>query len=98
MLKEKIITKISTNKLTFHPTGVSFNVTVINNSDDFATFQVELLADVVKDLNHSWYKISPEVCTKKPPGDSTEFSIFISKIPIQGFVGLMTLTVRVFSL
>ncbi len=98
MLKEKIITKISTNQVTFHPTGVSFNVTVINNSDDFATFQVELLADIVKDLNHSWYKISPEVCTKKPPGDSTEFSVFISNIPIQGFVGLMTLTVRVFSL
>ena len=67
MLKEKIITKISTNKLTFQPGGVSFDVTVINNSDDFATFQVELLADVAKpDSDSNWYKISPEVCTKKP--------------------------------
>lgn len=99
MLKEKITTKISTNKLTFQPGGVSFDVTVINNSDDFATFQVELLADVAKpDSNSNWYRIFPEVCTKKPPGDSTTFSVFISKIPRQGFVGLMTLTVRVFSL
>ena len=99
MLKEKIITKISTNKLTFQPGGVSFDVTVINNSDDFATFQVELLADVAKpDSDSNWYKISPEVCTKKPPGDSTKFSVFISTIPRQGFAGLMTLTVRVFSL
>ena len=99
MLKEKIITKISTNKLTFQPGGVSFDVTVINNSDDFATFQVELLADVAKpDSNSNWYMISPEVCTKKPPGDSTKFSVFISRVPRQGFVGLMTLTVRVFSL
>ncbi len=99
MLKEKIITKISTNKLTFQPGGVSFDVTVINNSDDFATFQVELLADVAKpESNSNWYKISPEVCTKKPPGDLTKFSVFISRIPRQGFAGLMTLTVRVFSL
>ena len=95
MLKEKIATQISTNQLTLQPEGVSFDVTVVNNSDDFATFQVELLADVAKrGGNDNWYKISPDVCTKQPPGDSTRFSIQIHDVPVRGFVGLMTLTVR----
>ena len=99
MLKEKIATKISANQLTLQPEGTSFDVTVVNNSDDFATFQVELLADIAKNTNRDdWYKISPDVCTKKPPGDSTRFSINIHDVPRRGFVGLMTLTVRVFSL
>lgn len=101
MLKsqEKISTKIDTNQLEFQPGGVSFDVTVVNNSDDFATFQVELIADIAKgNIQDDWYKISPDVCTKKPPGDSTKFSIRIIDIPKRGFAGVMTLTVRVFSL
>ncbi|MGD1873314.1 MAG: hypothetical protein ACFB02_09710 [Mastigocoleus sp.] len=99
MLKEKIATKISANHLTLKPGGTSFDVTVVNNSDDFATFQVELLADIAKNsVGDDWYTISPDVCTKKPPGDSTRFSVHIHDVPRRGFVGLMTLTVRVFSL
>ncbi len=98
-IKEKILTKIDTTQLEFKPEGVSFDVTVINNSDNFATFQVEVLADIAKgNFQADWYKISPDVCTKKPPGDSTKFSIRIIDIPKRGFAGVMTLTVRVFSL
>ncbi|AFZ01383.1 hypothetical protein [Calothrix sp. PCC 6303] len=97
--KEKILTKIDTNQLEFKLGGVSFDVTVINNSDGFATFQVELLADIAKgNISDDWYRISPDVCTKKPPGDSTTFTIRIIDIPKRGFAGVMTLTVRVFSL
>ncbi|BAZ41866.1 hypothetical protein NIES4101_78340 [Calothrix sp. NIES-4101] len=97
--KDKILTKIDTNQLQYQQDGVSFDVIVINNSDDFATFQVELLADIAKgNIHDDWYTISPDVCTKKPPGDSTTFSIRIIDIPKRGFAGVMTLTVRVFSL
>ena len=97
--KEKILTEIDITQLDFKPEGVSFDVTVVNNSDDFATFQVELLADIAKgNIHDEWYQISPDVCTKKPPGDSTIFSIRIIDIPKRGFAGVMTLTVRVFSL
>lgn len=100
MLLEQIGTQISTKEITFQPGGkpVSFGVTVVNNSPQFATFQVELLAAGAKAGGSSnWYSISPEVCTKKPPGDVTHFTIHILDTPRQGFTGLMTLTVRVFS-
>ncbi len=97
--KNKILTEIDVKELEFKLGGVSFDVKVINNSDDFATFQVELLADIAKgNIHDDWYKISPDVCTKKPPGDSTIFTIQIIDIPKRGFAGVMTLTVRVFSL
>lgn len=101
MLKELITTQISTKEIIFKPGGkpVSFDVTVVNSSDQFATFQVELLAAGAKTgKSAGWYTISPEVCTKKPPGDSTQFSIRIIDSPKPGFTGLMTVTVRVFSL
>ncbi|MEH1782786.1 MAG: hypothetical protein V7K67_32060 [Nostoc sp.] len=101
MLNQLITTQISTKEITFEPGGepVSFDVNVVNNSDHFATFQVELLAAGAKTGKSSnWYNISPEVCTKKPPGDSTQFSIRIIDSPKPGFTGLMTVTVRVFSL
>ena len=101
MLNQLITTQISTKEITFEPGGepVSFDVNVVNNSDHFATFQVELLAAGAKTgKNSNWYNISPEVCTKKPPGDSTQFSIRIIDSPKPGFTGLMSVTVRVFSL
>lgn len=100
MLKEYILTDISTKDITYEPGGspVSFDVTVINNSDQFATFQVELLAAGTSSRSTNWYTILPEVCTKKPPGDVTLFSISIIDTPKAGFTGLIKLTVRVFSL
>lgn len=101
MLKEYILTQISTKEITFEPEGspASFDITVVNNSEQFATFQVELLAAGAKSgRSANWYNISPDVCTKKPPGDSTTFSVEITDVPKPGFTGLIKLTVRVFSL
>ena len=101
MLKEYILTQISTKEITFEPGGspASFDITVVNNSEQFATFQVELLAaGAVAGRSANWYSISPDVCTKKPPGDSTTFTVQITDVPKPGFTGLIKLTVRVFSL
>ncbi|XGW00347.1 MAG: hypothetical protein ACAF41_15600 [Leptolyngbya sp. BL-A-14] len=96
-----ISTQLSTRELTFQAGGapVFFDVIVTNHSDQFATFQVEVLAAGIESgSTHRWYKLSPEVCTKKPPGDSTRFTVQLFNTPRPGYAGLMKLTVRVFSL
>jgi hypothetical protein len=50
------------------------------------------------DPGFAWYSLSPGVSAKKPPGDSTKFYVAIADTPVPGFVGIMNLTVRVFSL
>lgn len=100
MTNNTIGTQLSTKELTFKPGGTpaTFEVTVVNESDRFASFQLEVIA-AGADVNRSadWYVISPEVSTKKPPGDFTQFQIAIVDTPVPGFVGQMNLTVRVFS-
>ena len=96
-----ISTQLSTRELTFQPGGslAAFDITVTNNSDQFATFQVEVLAAGTETSpTYRWYALSPEVCTKKPPGDSTRFTVQIFNTPRPGYIGLIKLTVRVFSL
>ncbi|MBW4472516.1 MAG: hypothetical protein KME45_19405 [Stenomitos rutilans HA7619-LM2] len=96
-----ISTQLSTRELTFRAGGapVFFDVMVTNHSDRFATFQVEVLAAGIESSStHRWYKLSPEICTKKPPGDSTRFTVQLFNPPRPGYAGLMKLTVRVFSL
>jgi FOG: WD40 repeat len=96
-----ITTDISTTELTFKPgqSAVSFEINAINYSDRFASFQVEVLAaGTDENLAPNWYILSPEICTKKPPGDSTQFLVKIIDTPLPGFVGQMNLTVRVFSI
>ncbi len=96
-----ITTEISTTELTFKPgeSAVSFEINAINYSDRFASFQVEVLAaGTDENLAPNWYILSPEICTKKPPGDSTQFLVKIIDSPLPGFVGQMNLTVRVFSI
>ena len=96
-----ITTDISTTELTFKPgeSAVSFEINAINYSDRFASFQVEVLAaGTDENLAPNWYILSPEICTKKPPGDSTQFLVKIIDSPLPGFVGQMNLTVRVFSI
>ncbi len=102
MSKALIATNVSTQAVKFKPGGTpaSFHVTVVNESDQFATFQLEVLAPGAAEMESGshWYTLSPEVCAKKPPGDSTEFFVVINSSPVPGFVGTMNLTVRVFSL
>jgi WD domain, G-beta repeat len=100
MEKREISATLSEQALTFRPGGpaVSFDVTVINESDRFASFQLELIAPGSdRNLVPQWYTLSPEVSTKKPPGDRTQFKVVITNAPILGFIGTMNLTVRIFS-
>jgi hypothetical protein len=74
-----ISTQISQKDLRFQPGGqpVSFEVKVINTSEQFATFQVKVLAAGVEaTAGDYWYRLAPEVSAKTPPGDSTSFSMF----------------------
>lgn len=77
----------------------SFDVTVINESDKFASFHVELIApgvDEAAELN--WYKISPEISTKKPPSSKTTFHVAITKAPIPAYDTTVDLILKVFSI
>ncbi len=95
-----IETNISTPELIFKPGGdfVSFEVSVINNSERFASFQIELIAPGAADNDFRWYTLSPEISSKKPPGDKTHFHVTIIDSPLPGFVGTINLTVRIFSI
>lgn len=75
-----------------------FVVVVVNQSDRFATFQLDLFAPGNEDSANAWYDLTPEIASKKPPGDRTEFHVSILGSPIPGFAGLVNLTVRVTSL
>ncbi|NEO26605.1 MAG: hypothetical protein F6K03_06840 [Kamptonema sp. SIO4C4] len=100
MAVNTIHTEIFPKELSFKPGGepAYVTITVVNDSDRFAGFQVDVSAAGADDhSNKNWYTISPEVSTKKPPGDRTEFQVRIHDSPIPGFVGLMNLTVRIFS-
>ncbi|MGB0561795.1 MAG: hypothetical protein ACPGVO_08325 [Spirulinaceae cyanobacterium] len=101
MLENAIGTEITPTELDFQPGGppATFEVWVVNESDRFAGFQIEVqAAGADSNYNADWYRISPEVSTKNPPGDSTLFQVALIDNPVPGFVGMMNLTVRVFSL
>ncbi|MGB3650716.1 MAG: hypothetical protein WBA41_05830, partial [Rivularia sp. (in: cyanobacteria)] len=91
---------LSTQSLIFRPTKppVSFEVTVNNDSDRFANFQLEVEASGEKrSSEYRWYRLEPEIAAAQPHGSSTKFQVFIFNTPIPGFVGTVNLTVRVFS-
>ena len=73
---------------------------VENQSDSFAACQMEVwAAGVEAGASPTWYQQAPDMSAKIPPGDRTEFSVTVLDVPPVrgGFVGSMTLTVRVFS-
>jgi WD40 repeat protein len=75
-----------------------FDITVVNESKEFTSFQIELStpgADANSNLK--WYTLDPEVCVKKPPGASTKFHVVITKSPIQVYDTTIDLTLKVFS-
>jgi len=78
----------------------SFPVVVINDSNQFASFQIELIAAGAdtQEIGYEWYTISPDVSVKIPPGDLVEFVVAIVETPIAGFSGIMNITVRAFSI
>ena len=101
MAKDLIRISVPTQLVRFCPgqSLATFSVEVVNESEQFATFQLEVTAPGADPaLGASWYKLLPDVSTKQPPGDYTKFEVTLVEVPIPGFVGTMTLTVRVFSL
>lgn len=99
MLASSVIdASLTTQNITFRPGGpsVSFGVSVINRSDRFASFQLEIQAAGAGDQSN-WYRLSPNVSTAKPPGDRTDFQVEILDSPLPNFVGIVNLTVRVSS-
>lgn len=101
MARHLINASISTQVLKFKPgeAPAVFEVTVINDSNLFATFQLEVLAPGADpNAGTDWYSCYPQVSTKKPPGDRTQFQIAIRDTPVPAFAGTINLTVRVFSL
>lgn len=75
-----------------------FDVIVTNASQQFTSFQLELLAPGLDPhSDREWYTVEPEVCAKKPPGAKTSFHVAIKKAPIPAYETTVDLTLRVFS-
>jgi WD40 repeat protein len=98
ILSSVIDASLTTQSLIYRPRGpsVSFGVSVMNRSSQFASFQLEILAAGASEQT-SWYRLSPDVSTAKSPGDRTDFQVEILDTPLPGFVGIVNLMVRVFS-
>lgn len=102
-MAKRLSTEISTQTVHFCPgqAALPFAVTVNNLSQQFATFELEIIASGLKDdAAIDWYQLAPELSAKIPGGDRTQFSVSIVDLPPipGGFVGTMTLIIRVFSL
>ena len=75
-----------------------YEVTVSNNTNDYADIQLQLQASYgKKQPKDYWYRVSPEVSKLIPQGDLTKFSLEIFDTPEPGFVGNLPITVEVFS-
>lgn len=97
MMSHVIDANLTTQSLTFRPGNpVTFGVVAINRSEQFAAFELEILA-AAGNQESSWYRLSPEVSAAKPPGDRTQFQVEILASPIAYFVGDVNITVKVSS-
>ncbi|WP_013322121.1 hypothetical protein [Gloeothece verrucosa] len=99
MARHYIEGRLSHDVVEFEPNGsaATFTVYVQNLSEEFASFRVELFAPGCDpNLGHRWYKLYPEVSTKKPPGDTTDFVVTISETPIPG-AEIINITVQISS-
>lgn len=100
MQNNGINASLSTQNLTYRPGDqpATFEVTVDNDSEQFASFQIEITAaGENRNAQYRWYKLEPEVTAAKPPGSSTIFQVIIFNTPIPGFVGFVPLTIKIFS-
>lgn len=99
MLASSVIdASLTTQNITFRPgsSSISFGVSVINRSDRFASFQLDIQAAGASEQSN-WYRLLPNVSSAKPPGDRTDFQVEILDSPLPNFVGIVNLTVRVSS-
>ena len=103
MKTQALTTTLSTEVLTFHPEGPppTFEVTVHNVSQTFASFQLDMAAAGVEaQVAPTWYRVAPAISSKIPGGARTRFQVSILAVPPlpSGFSGTMNLTLRVSSL
>lgn len=76
-----------------------FDVKVTNASNQFASFQVELITDGTDPNSRiKWYNVEPKICAKKPPGDTTQFHVVITRAPIPSYDTTIPIAIRVFSI
>ncbi|MEO0841243.1 MAG: hypothetical protein AAF063_20340, partial [Cyanobacteria bacterium J06643_5] len=99
--KNEIFIKLSKPEIVIVPNSLSenneFTVTVVNESQKFISFQLELAAPGLEDKSDmNWYTVEPEICTKNPPGSETEFHVSITKPPIPAYNQTVELEVKVF--
>ncbi len=100
MENNAIEASVSTHNLMFRSsaTPVTFEVSVSNNSYQFADFHLDVSAPGEnRQAGAKWYRLSPDVASAQPHGSTTKFQVIIFDTPIQGFSGAVNLTVRVFS-
>ncbi|MBV6622409.1 MAG: hypothetical protein KI793_05545 [Rivularia sp. (in: Bacteria)] len=102
-MKSQIITKVTKKQLTLIPDSLSedneFDVKVINGSNKFTSFQIELTARGLEEKSDfDWYKVEPAICTKNPPGSETDFHIAITKPPIPAYDSTIDLILTTFSI
>lgn len=100
MVVSVIQSQISATDLTLTP-GVSvasFTVDVVNGSDRQASFYILLNATGDEGLPpRRWYRLEPTTSSKVPPGTRSHYHITLEDTPLEGFVGLANLTVRIIS-
>ncbi|ACK70183.1 WD-40 repeat protein [Gloeothece citriformis PCC 7424] len=100
MVTKLINVQLSSNHLLFQPGKgtVSFEVSVTNLSEIFASFQMTLQAAGISQIDTiDWYKLEPDISSKTPPGGTAKFCVTLQKNPLPGFVGEMDILIRVFS-
>ena len=97
--KKQITTEISSRQVTLSASQAAamFEVTVFNDSDRFASFQLKLVAaGASTSHNQPWYRLMPSVSSKIPAGDCARFHVEIFALPpiAQQFRGAIDLTVE----
>ncbi|MDJ0844282.1 WD40 repeat domain-containing protein [Crocosphaera sp.] len=100
MNNKSIEVTISTNYIDFKPgkNPETFQVSVVNLSDQFASFQVILQAAGTDEINiNDWYQLTPDIGQKIPPSGTAKFSVTLQKNPIPNFAGSLDILVTILS-
>lgn len=87
------------SRTTSQPEKGDLQVTVVNLSDRFSSFQLELEVGEQKHQGtERWYRVEPDICAKKPPGDRTVFTVTLLRAPVRSYDITIPITVRVLSI
>jgi WD40 repeat protein len=100
MENNSIDASVSTQSLIFRSGGdpVSFEVSVSNNSYQFADFHLDISAPgESRNPGSKWYRLAPDVASAQPHGSTTKFQVIIFDTPLPGFAGTVNLSVKIFS-